>query len=113
MALQSAIYLSSLGPSGLKEVAVAGVVMANELEKVFRDLILEIVTTGKFFNEFCIRLPKPPEQVRAELAAKGIHACVPVPAEYGLGHAGLFCATEITTHAHISSLKAALQEVIG
>jgi glycine dehydrogenase subunit 1 len=113
MALQSAIYLSSLGPSGLKEVAVAGVVMANELEKMFRELNLEIVTTGKFFNEFCVRLPKPPEHVRAELASRGIHACVPVPAEYGLGHAGLFCATEITTHAHIGSLKAALQEVIG
>ena len=80
---------------------------------MFHDLKLEVVTTGKFFNEFCVRLPKPPEQVRAELAAKNIHACVPVPAEYGLGHAGLFCATEITTHAHIGSLKAALQEVIG
>ncbi len=112
MALQSAIYLSSLGPVGLREVAVAGVVMASRLEKALSDLGLEIATRGKFFNEFAVKLPKPANQVRTALAAKGIHACVPVPLEYGLGHAGLFCATELTTDADISSLVTALREVL-
>ncbi len=113
MALQSAIYLSSLGPAGLREVALAGVVMASRLEKAFKGLGLEIATTGKYFNEFAVKLPKSASEVRSMLAAKGIHACVPVPPEYGLGHAGLFCATELTTDADISSLVTALPEVLA
>jgi glycine dehydrogenase subunit 1 len=112
MALQSAIYLSSLGPNGLREVAIASAIMASKLEVMLRALGLEVVTTGKFLNEFAVRLPKPALEVRAALAGKGVHACVPVPLEYGLGDAGLFAATELTTDADIFRLETALREVL-
>jgi glycine dehydrogenase subunit 1 len=113
MALQSAVYLSSLGPNGLREVVIAGAVMAGKLEAMLRGLGLEVVTSGRFLNEFAVRLPKPAAEIRSSLAARGMHACVPVPAEYGLGDAGLFAATELTTDADIQKLETALKEVLA
>ncbi len=114
MALQSAIYLASLGPNGLREVAVAGAIMARKLKSVL-DAIpgIKCVTDGHFVNEFAVSLPKPAAEVRAGLAARGIHACVPVPPEYGLSNAGLFCATELITDADIKRLEATLGEVLA
>jgi glycine dehydrogenase subunit 1 len=112
MALQSAVYLSSLGPVGLREVAIASAVMAGKLEAMLRGMGLEVVTTGKFLNEFVVRLPKPALEVRAALAAHGVHACVPVPLEYRFGNAGLFAATELTTDADIARLETALEMVL-
>jgi glycine dehydrogenase subunit 1 len=113
MALQSSIYLASLGPNGLREVAIASAVMAGELEQALREMGLEILTVGKFFNEFAVKLSKPATQVRGALAKLGVHACVPVPLEYGFGDVGLFSATELNTHEDISSLVAALQKVLA
>lgn len=111
MALQSSIYLASLGPNGLREVATASAVMARELEAALNRAGLETLTQGKYLNEFVVRLPQPAENVRSSLAAKGVHGCVPVPLEYGLGNAGLFAATELTTSKDIAALEAALQGI--
>ncbi len=113
MALQSSIYLASLGPNGLREVAIASVVMAGELEQACRESGLEIVTNGKYFNEFALKLPKPAVEVRAGLAKLGVHACVPVPLEYGFGNVGLFSATELTTFEEIQTLVDALNVVLA
>ncbi len=113
MALQSAIYLSSLGPQGLREVAVASAVMAGRLEGMLRGLKLEVVTGGKFLNELTVKLPRPATEIRAALAARGVHACVPVPLEYGFGDAGLFATTELTTDEDIARLEAALHAVLA
>ena len=113
MALQSAIYLGSLGPQGLKEVAVAGAVMAGKLEKGLKGMGLEVLTVGKFFNEFAVKLSKPAAEVRAGLAKLGVHACIPVPLEYGFGNAGLFSATELNTLEEIQKLVLALKEVLA
>ena len=112
MALQSAIYLASLGPNGLREVAVAGAVMARKLKQALEGVGFEVATSGHFFNEFTVRLPKSAQEVRSGLAARGVHACVPIPQEYGLGHAGLFSATELTTMDDIWRLLVALGEVL-
>ena len=113
MALQSAIYLSSMGPQGLCEVAIASAVMAGRLEVMLNSLGLELVTQGKYLNEFAVKLPKPAAEIRAALARHGVHACVPVPLEYGFGHAGIFAATELTTDADISKLETALKAVLS
>ncbi len=112
MALQSAIYLSALGPNGLREVATVSAVMARELEGALNRVGLETITTGKYLNEFVVRLPKPAEAIRLALAQAGVHACVPVPLEYGFGNAGLFAATELTTSDQVAKLEAALRTVL-
>ncbi len=112
MALQSAIYLSALGPNGLREVATVSAVMARELESTLNRVGLKTLTTGKYFNEFVVKLPKPAEEIRQALSKKGVHGCVPVPLEYGFGNAGLFAATELTTSSDIAKLEAALKNIL-
>jgi glycine dehydrogenase subunit 1 len=113
MALQSSIYLASLGPNGLREVAIASAVMAGELEQALREVGFQVLTAGKFFNEIAVKLSKPATEVRAGLAKLGVHACVPMPLEYGFGNVGLFSATELNTLEDISILVTALQQVLA
>ncbi|TBH21416.1 aminomethyl-transferring glycine dehydrogenase subunit GcvPA [Thermus thermamylovorans] len=112
-ALMGAMYLAALGPEGLKEVALQGVAMAHRL----RELLLEIpgvepFTPKPFFNEFALRLPKPPVEVRRALAQRGLHAATPVPREYGENLA-LFAATELHTEEDLLRLRDALKEVLA
>lgn len=112
MALQSAIYLSALGPQGLREAATVSVRRAHELQPILGELGLKSLNQSYFFNEFAVSLPMDPATVRLELARRGVHACVPIPLSYGLGHAGLFSATELTTPEDIARLTQALQEIL-
>ncbi|GGM97709.1 putative glycine dehydrogenase (decarboxylating) subunit 1 [Thermus composti] len=113
IALMGAMYLAALGPEGLKEVALKGVALAQRLH----DLLLEIpgvepFTPRPFFNEFALRLPKPPVAVREALVQRGFHAATPVPEEYGENLA-LFATTELHEEEDLLALKKALAEVLA
>jgi glycine dehydrogenase subunit 1 len=112
MALQSAIYLAALGPVGLREVALASAVQANTLKLSLQKAGFVVLTQGHSFNEFALKLNKPASEVRAALAKRGIHACVPIPSDYNLGDAGLFACHEQTTDNEIAQLVTALQEIL-
>jgi len=112
-ALMGAMYLAALGPEGLREVALKGVAQAHRL----RSLLLQIpgvspCTPEPFFNEFALRLPRDPREVRRALAERGLHAATPVPGEYGEGLA-LFAATELHEEEDLLALKDALAEVLS
>ena len=112
-ALMGAMYLASLGPAGLAEVATTAVVRAHELAAALAEIDgVELATPQPFFNEFALRLPRPADEVRAALAARGWHAAAPVPAEYGENLA-LFAATERHGGADIDGLRQALAEVLS
>lgn len=113
MALQGAIHLAALGPSGLREAATVAVSRAHEMAGVLAEAGLQPVAKGRFFNELTVRLPIPAVELRARLAAHGIHGCVPIGSEYALGPAGLFAATELTAPADLSALQGALREVLA
>ncbi|HWG85215.1 MAG TPA: aminomethyl-transferring glycine dehydrogenase subunit GcvPA [Deinococcales bacterium] len=113
MALQAAIYLAALGPAGLREAATVSALRARELEAALARCGLPREGAARYFREFAVRLPLPAAEFRARLAARGIHAAVPVPGEYGLGDAALFAASELTTPADIVALEAALKEVLA
>jgi len=112
-ALMGAVYLAALGPQGLKEVAARSVINAHELAKRLTAIPgVRQITPEPYFCEFVLELPKDPSQVRSELAKRGIHAAVPVPAEYGQNLA-LFAATEVHTERDLAGLEAALREVLA
>jgi glycine dehydrogenase subunit 1 len=113
MALQSAIYLAALGPAGLREVALAGAVQCNTLKLALQNAGFVLLNQGHSFNEFALKLNKPATEVRAALVKRGVHACVPIPAEYNLGDAGLFACHEQTTDDEIAQLVTALQEILA
>jgi glycine dehydrogenase subunit 1 len=111
-ALMAAVNASALGPQGLAEVAAGSVVKAHRLASRLREAGLSPVTKPRFFNEFVLPLPLPAKALRAQLAQRGIHAGVPVPADYGLGEAVVLAATELTRDEEIEALARALREIV-
>ncbi|HEX2863031.1 MAG TPA: hypothetical protein VHN99_00570, partial [Deinococcales bacterium] len=101
-----------LGPNGLREAATVAVRRARDLAAVLAEAGLPPVAGARYFNELAVKLPIPAVELRARLASRGVHACVPIGSEYALGPAGLFAATELTTPEDLEALRGALQEVL-
>ncbi|MHB1676297.1 MAG: aminomethyl-transferring glycine dehydrogenase subunit GcvPA [Sulfuriferula sp.] len=100
----STIYMSLLGPTGLRRVA--SVAHANTVELAAQLCAIPGVTRAfdsHCFHEMVIQLNRPVSAVLAELAAAGILGGYDLSAEYPeLGNALLVCATETKTAADIS-----------
>lgn len=109
-ALNAVIYLTLLGPQGLKEVAELNLERAHQLaDKISRVKGFTVNTHVPFFNEFVVTCPVPAAQVIAALAEKGIAA------GYDLGqlcpqmaNCLLVCATELRTDADLQAYVGAL-----
>lgn len=108
-AVMATINLAALGPQGLSELATSSVKAAHQLADALTTAGLEVMP-GRFFNEFTVRTSKPGKDVRRELAQQGIHAGVPVPEHYQLGHAITLAATELTRDEDIHALTDALAQ---
>ena len=112
-ALNAVIYLTLLGPKGLKEVAELNVERSHQLaEKINKVKGFNVLSAAPFFNEFVVTCPVPASEVIEKLAAKGIGA------GYDLGqtceqmkNALLVCATELSTPEDISAYISALEEI--
>jgi glycine dehydrogenase subunit 1 len=111
-ALMAAVNLSALGPQGLAEVATKSVQNAHMLAGRLADAGLEPLTGKPFFNEFVVRTPVPASELRRALAEHGVDAAVPVPETFGLGHAALFAATELTTEDDMALLTQTLKLIL-
>ena len=112
-ALNAVIYLTLLGPQGLKEVAELNVERAHQLaEKISGVKGFSVLSAAPFFNEFVVTCPIPAAQVIQKLTAKGIAA------GYDLGqtcdtmkNALLVCATELNMAQDIAAYVSALKEI--
>ncbi len=109
-ALMATVNVAALGPQGLREVAAGTVERAHALAGRLADAGYAPLTAGRFFAEFVLPVARPPDEVRAALARRGVHAGVPVPEEYGLGDAVLLSATERVTDEDMDALVTALDE---
>ena len=110
-ALAAGIYLASLGPHGLSDVATLGAARAYELETALAAAGAPRVHPGPYLNEFAVRVPDA-GAVHARLLDRGVLAGLPLaplmPGEPSLSDALLVCATEVTTPDEIGSFAAAL-----
>lgn len=113
-ALAATVYLSLMGPAGLRSVAERNFTIAHELAQRLSGLPgCSLVFDGPFFNEFVLQLPVPAEDVERELWDHGIISGLPLGRWWPeRGHQMLFCATEIITEAAIHRLVAALAEAL-
>jgi glycine dehydrogenase subunit 1 len=103
-ALMATINLAAVGPQGLRDMAEGSVRWAHRLADALEDAGAEVVRGARFFNEFVVRLPRPPREVRRALDARGIRAGVPVPAEYRLGDAITLATTELCQTSDVTAL---------
>ena len=111
----STIYMSLLGPDGLREVAKAShqnmTLLKQKLEAIAG---VECVFKNTSFHEFVLRLPKPAETVLNALADKKIQGgfnLSHVYPELG-GHTVLVCVTETKTEKDMERFASELEEVL-
>ncbi|MFT4912360.1 MAG: glycine dehydrogenase subunit 1 [Brevundimonas sp.] len=114
--LAFSIHMTLLGETGLRRLAL----LNHETAVATRDALAAIpgveILTGRFFNEFAVRLPKPAAAVVETLAGQGVLAGVPysrLAPGAGLDDVLLVAATETTTTADIKSLADALTRVLA
>ncbi len=115
-ALASTVYIATLGPHGLRDVAAGGAARAAELEAALAGVGAPRVHTGTYLNEFAVRV-KDARRVHAALLERGILAGLPLadwyPDDPELRDALLVCATEVTTSDDIERFAAALREELA
>ncbi|HVM29579.1 MAG TPA: aminomethyl-transferring glycine dehydrogenase subunit GcvPA [Candidatus Limnocylindrales bacterium] len=112
-ALAATVYLATLGPHGLRDVAALGAARARELEQALAAIGVERVHSMAYLNEFAIRVPDA-QAVHARLLERGVLAGLPLarwyPEDEQLRDALLVCATEVTSAVDIGHFAEALRE---
>lgn len=109
MVTAATIYLSLLGPVGLRRVAEASHANTRDLVAALTRLPGVGCAFRPFFHEAVLTLPVPAAPVLARLAASGILGGYDLAADFPeLGHAILACATEQRTAEDIAAYAAAL-----
>jgi glycine dehydrogenase subunit 1 len=112
-ALASAVYMSTLGRTGLRRVAELcyhkAHYLAAEIDKLHEYVL---VTTRPFFNEFVIRCPRSTRQINAGLLECGIIGgfdlgCI----DPAMNTQMLVCATEVHDRETLDDFVRALEEV--
>jgi glycine dehydrogenase subunit 1 len=115
LSLAVTVYLSALGPVGLRQVAALSHKQASAAADRIRGLPgYRVLNEGPFFNEFTVSCPVDAPTVRRELLARDIIGGYPLRRDYPeLENALVLCCTERTTDAEIDRLIAGLAEVGG
>ncbi len=105
-ALRSAIYMSLMGPQGLKETAQQCFANAHYLQKCLEDIGYGRVHGKEFFHEFVTECPGDYSRIQSLLDKESILGGLPL----GDGTV-LWCATELTGKAQIDKLIRVMKEV--
>jgi len=115
-ALAATVYVATLGPHGLRDVAAGGAARAKQLEDALAAVGVERVHKAPYLNEFAIRVPGA-AKVHASLVERGYVAGLPLanwyPEDADLADALLLCATEVTTDDDITGFVGALREAMA
>jgi glycine dehydrogenase subunit 1 len=105
-ALTAAVYLTAMGPQGLRETAERCLLRAHELaEALTRVPGIALACDAPFFHEFVTRHERPVAPLLAALSRQGILGGLPLSE-----HTALWCATEMNTSAQIARAAAIAAE---
>ena len=109
LALAGLVYLSWLGPDGLREVGLACHSLAEHAKG---RLGLPLVFDRPTFQEFAVRLGRPAREVIREARALGVHPGYALGRDFeGMDDVLLVCLTEKRSAADIDRLAEVLHEV--
>lgn len=117
-ALAATIYLSSLGPSGLEEVAEKCVSNASYAAEKMNDIegIVAPVFDSPHFNEFLVDFEKSSgsmEDINSKLLERGIHPGKSLSDEVPeFGDSSLWCFTEIHTREDIDWMISSIEDIL-
>jgi glycine dehydrogenase subunit 1 len=112
-ALAATIYLSTMGKSGLRELAILNAQKTYYAKKTLgQQSGYQVRFNSPSFNEFVLNVPMPPQRIIKELLKKKIIAGLDLAKYYPeLGNAMLWCCTEINTKEEIDYLAQVLSEL--
>ena len=106
-ALTAAVYLSAMGPDGLRQAAQLCRSKAAYLAQQLQSAGLPLLYQGEFFHEFVTACtPEQGQAILSALEARGILGGLPV--EGGL----LWCATEVVSREKLEETAAVVREVL-
>jgi glycine dehydrogenase subunit 1 len=110
LALAGLVYLSWLGPEGLREVGETCMALAEHAkERLGLPLVFSDQTT---FKEFAVRVGRPANDVVREARRRGVHPGYVLGRDYsGMDDVLLVAVTERRTEAEIARLAEVLAEV--
>jgi glycine dehydrogenase subunit 1 len=115
LALAASVYLATLGPHGLRDVAALGAARAAELEAALAAVGAGRLHPGPYLNEFAVRVPDAPT-VHRRLLERGVLAGLVLaeaePDDPSLSDGLLVCATELTTSDEVDRFAGALSDVL-
>lgn len=113
--LMATIYLSTMGRTGLREVAEQNIHKAHYAAARIGALPgYSVRFTGPYFNEFVVTTPTPSRAMRDDLALRGIVAGLPLDRYYsGMDNDLLIAVTETSSREGIDRLVDALAEIGG
>lgn len=117
-AVTAAIYLSSMGPSGIRKVSESITYRANYAAKKLDEIKgIAAPAIGKsIWSEFVVRFENgvSAETVHRELLTRNLHGGKILTNEFPrLGESMLFSVTEIHTKSTIDELKEAVDEILS
>src|SRR6476659_1454826 len=111
LALAASIYLATIGPHGLRDVAAQGAARAARLETALAAVGAARIHRAPYLNEFAVRVPDA-RAVHRRLSDRGVLAGLALadilPDEPSLADGLLVCATEVTTDDEIARFASAL-----
>ncbi len=113
LALAATVYLSSVGPTGLRKIAEMCYQNAHYLADQISALDgFDVVGTGEFFNEFAVRTPVSVNEVNRHLQQAGIIGGYDLSkVDSSLENTMLICATEMNNREQIDQLISELGKV--
>lgn len=114
MVTASTIYMSLMGPEGLRQTAAMSHQRTRELKQALSKIPgVEIVFPSAFFHEIVLRVNQPAEHLLQTLAAHHIQAGHALSKAYPeLGQCLLLCATETKTTEDIQLFAQHLRDVL-
>lgn len=114
MVTASTIYMSLMGPKGLRHVAALSHERAREMKNELADISgIKSVFSSPFFHELVVRVNQPVNHVLHELAQRRIQGGYALGLAYPeLSDCILICATETKTTADIKLLAQHFRDVL-
>lgn len=116
-AVAAAVYLVTLGPNGLRQLAEVCASNASYLMKRLGEIdgLKAPIFKSPHFNEFTIQCTVGSiSQLNAELLKRGIHGGKPLCSEFPeLGDSALLCTTELHSKKNLDDFVEAVREIVG
>jgi glycine dehydrogenase subunit 1 len=110
VALMATIFLVVYGKEGIRELALHNLAKADYAAKQFSSSGRLLFAGSPRFHEFVIETAEAPEQLNAKLLQQKVIGGLPLGRWYPeLGHASLWCTTELNTREQIDHAASLLQ----